>query len=681
MLPIDRIAKMLKTDSETLNFEARRLGIDNIKLDENFEKQGYQTIIRHLWYLLPTTQLTELLCVTEEELFFTLRDEDFLIVKLGYKKPVCSPVYYTPLSDDEIKETERAKEIINSVDLSGETARFGFLEMGAGAKDPSPKASSGGTRFIHGYLTPCGDTFLVDSKEYLTDSLLEEYRRQGVNGIWMHALLAHLSPYPFIPERSERYKERRKILNDLIERCAKYGIKIYLYFNEPRCLPHDVAPKFPNLLGHNHPRGMALCTMVKEVREYLYNAFLDLLRECPIGGIMTITMSENPTHCRSKDLETNCKRCKNIPFERLASDVNNIIKRAIDDSGRDTELIANLWSWSTARGWTEEQILEGISLLDKGISVLMNSEFDMPIVKGGIKNQIEDYSISNPGPSPASQRALLHAAKEGHKTYAKIQANNSWECSSVPYLPVFDLVKEHLDNLSDIGVENYMLSWTLGGYPSPTLNYISNYKNMSLDEWYKSYYGENSEVVKRGVKVISDSFREYPFSVDHIYFSPQTLGPCNMWSPYPDEKVSTMVCFAYDDFEKWTANYPYEVFVSQSELMLCGWRRGIDILKEAEGKDKDIDDLIRYAEAAYIHLHADLIHTKYAYMKRDIRKYKNELIALARESAEDAKALALLAKEDSAIGYEASNHYYYTPHLLREKLLNTDKFIKEIEKL
>ena len=68
-------------------------------------------------------------------------------------------------------------------------------------------------------------------------------------------------------------------------------------------------------------------------------------------------------------------------------------------------------------------------------------------------------------------------------------------------------------------------------------------------------------------------------------------------------------------------------------------------------------------------------------MKRDVKKYKSELIALAMESAEDARSLALLAKEDATIGYEASNHYFYTPHLLREKLLNSNKFINEIEKL
>ena len=678
MVPLERIAAVLHTDENTLLSEAERLGIADVKYDPNFEKQGYLTIIRSNWYLLPTKQLTELLRCTEEELFYTLRDEDFLIVKLGHKKPSCEAVYYRPLSAEEIEETEKARLIISSVDVKDEARRFDFFKAKSADFVPS---NYGGTRFIHGYLTPCGDAFLVDSEEYLSDELLSEYSRQGVNGIWMHGLLATLSPYPFISNRDAGYRERRKNLNKLIERCAKYGIKTYIYFNEPRCLPPEIGPKFPELTGHILSRGYSLCMCLPEIRRYLYDAFLDLLKECPIGGIMTITMSENPTHCRSKELETNCPRCKNVPFEELAATVNNIIKRAIDDSGRDTELIANLWSWSTARGWTKKQIIDGINLLDKGISVLLNSEFDLSIVKGGVAIQVEDYSISNPGPSAESKAALIHAKSCGHKVYAKIQANNSWECSVVPYLPLYDLIKEHIDNLAEIGVENFMLSWTLGGYPSPTLNYIANYRNMSLDEWYESYYGELSEVVKQGVRIISDSFREYPFACNHIYFSPQTLGPYNMWSANPEEKRSTMVCFAYDDYELWIDKYPYDVFVAQTGKMLNGWKMGIDILKQVAGKNKEVDDLIRYAEVAYIHLRADLIHTKYAYMKRDIRKYKNELIALARESAEDAKELSLLAKYDATIGYEASNHYFYTPHLLREKLLNTEKFINDLNSL
>ena len=677
MIPDERIAKVLGTDAETVRLEAQRMGIGDIVYDPEWEKSGYITIIRSNWFILSLSQMLTLLNYTEEQLFFILRDEDFLWVKLGYYKPVMPDVYYAPLTEGELAETERVKEILTSIDCKGGRKSFDFFSSSLDAK--APPADKSNTRFIHGYLTPCGDAFLVDSEEYLSDELLMQYQSQGVNGIWLHGLLATLSPYPYIPERSEGYEKRRKNLSRLIERAGKYGIGIYLYFNEPRCLPHDIAPKFPKVLGHNHPRGMALCLNVPEVEEYLYNAVYDLLCECKLAGIMTITMSENPTHCRSKDLETNCPRCKNTPFEDLAARVNNIFKRAIDDAGTGTELIANLWSWSVARGWTDEQIQSGIRQLDSGISVLLNSEFDLPINKGGIDNRVVDYSISNPGPSPVSKDALTYAASLGHKVYAKIQANNSWECSAVPYLPVFDLVKEHIDNLTEIGVDNYMLSWTLGGYPSPTLNYIANHKNMTLDEWYSYYFGENAEPLHEAVKVISDAFREYPFSCDHLYFSPQTIGPYNMWTDYPDEKRSTMVCFAYDDYEFWCEKYPYDIFVSQTEKMLKGWKRGLEMMSALKGRSNEIDSLILYTEVAYIHLNADLIQTKYAYMKRDIKRNKNEIIALVRESAEDARRLSYLASLDPTIGYEASNHYFYSAHLLREKVLNCDKLIRKLE--
>ncbi len=57
------------------------------------------------------------------------------------------------------------------------------------------------------------------------------------------------------------------------------------------------------------------------------------------------------------------------------------------------------------------------------------------------------------------------ARQHGLKTVAKVQFNNTWELSSVPYLPVMDLVAEHCSRLSKVGVDGLMLSWSVGGYP------------------------------------------------------------------------------------------------------------------------------------------------------------------------------------------------------------------------
>ena len=49
---------------------------------------------------------------------------------------------------------------------------------------------------------------------------------------------------------------------------------------------------------------------------------------------------------------------------------------------------------------------------------------------------------------------------------------------------------------------------------------------------------------------------------------------------------------------------------------------------------------------------------------------KRRLRELAQSEADNAKSLYHLQRQDSRIGFEASNHYYYFPHDLIEKHLN-----------
>lgn len=665
IVPTENIAVVLDCSTDTVTAEAARLGLEIGEHNPEWLKSGYITVIRNNWNILPIEQLLILLDMSEDKLDLILKDEDFLSVKLGNAKPECDKVCYMPLTQEQILDTERLASV-----TSGMQAKQHPFDFFSAAFHRSDSPSLRTDNFIHGYITPCGDAFATDSCEYLPDSLLQRYAELGVSGIWLHGVLSSLSPYPFIPELSANYKLKRKNLKDLIDRAAKFGLKIYLYFDEPRFIPKGKAQRYAHLFGHETDGGYSLCMSYPEVREYLRDAICSLLSECRLGGIMTITMSEYQTHCRTRTA-TNCPVCKGVGAEELAALVNNTILEGIRLSGADTELIANIWGWSSFLDWTPEMTAHGIELLDRDISVLAVSEFDLPIEKGGVKNRVIDYSISNPGPSPTSTANLTLAKRLGHKVYAKIQVNNSWECSAVPYLPVFELVREHLDNLYGIGVESYMLSWTNGGYPSPTLDLVSTYKpNTTLDSWYKKTYGEAADAVSLAVKKICDGFREYPFSCSHLYFSPQTLGPANMWSLEPDEKKSSMVCFAYDDLETWLEKYPYEIFISQTQKMLDGWKEGNRILSLEQGKRPEVDELFSFSEAAYIHLECDLLQTKWSYLKRNVGENRDELISLTRMAETSVRRLIELISTDSRIGYEASNHYYYTDSLLKEKLMN-----------
>ena len=681
LISVDKIAKTLHCSEEIIENEAQRLGLDGVEYDENWEKRGYITLIRNNWFLLPYAQILTLLGITEEKLAFYLEKEDFLAVKLGNFKPYCDVVTYAPLTEAQSKATDAIANIVRENLIKNGVKPFAFFPETIGEKEPAiGEIHSGNMRIIHGYLAPCGDVFAVKNEEYLPDALLQAYQKNGINGVWLHGLLSALSPYPFDETLSVGYQERRAELKRTIARCKKYGIKIYLYMNEPRGLPIDKFGKYAHLIGRNENGVGTLCMERAETQEYLLNALKDLLADVQdLGGFITITMSENPTHCHYI-ANTNCPVCKHIPPEQSAAKVNNIFMQAIKESGSNAELIANLWGWSPFMDWTEEQTQKGVALLDKDISVMCVSEYDLDIEKGGVKSRIIDYSISNPGPSGITLRTLKTAAEKGHKLYAKIQINNSWECSAVAYLPAFDLTYQHLCNLDEIGVENYMLTWTLGGYPSPVTDLVADFteqkQNFDLEKWYKKRYGAEGEKVHKAVAYFCEGFKEYPFSVQSLYLSPKTLGAANCWSLEAEEKSSTMVCFGYDDYQSWITPYPYEVYISQYEKLLKAWGQGCVELEKLSNTPELLEMKI-FAKAAYLHFKADYLQTKFSYYKKQ-EKAKAILRKLIEEALSDAKEMLTLISQSALVGFEASNHYYYSQRNMVEKILNLKKLLEQI---
>lgn len=672
----ENLAKTLRCDIATIEREALRLGLENVEYDPVWEERGYMTTIRNNWHIIPYEQITSLLDITAERLEYILVNDDFLNVKLGDFKPECAPVYYAPLSEKDEQKTRVIADTVRANRANASRKPFAFFtEKTDGGIEIK---QSNGVRIVHGYLSPCGDAFIEESEGYLPDSLLKEYAKKGVNGLWFHGVLSALSPYPFDESASVGYETRRKNLSDLIARCKKYGIKIYIYLNEPRGLAEEKFGKYAYLMGRRERGFASLCFEREETQTYLYEAIKDLFTAVPeIGGVITITMSENLTHCRYR-VGTNCPVCANVAPEEIVARINNTIMRGMRDSGSKAELIANRWGWSSFSDWTREQALRCIDLHDKDVSILSVSEDELPFTKGGVESKVCDYSISNVGPSEITIASLTRAKEKGHKTYAKVQVNNSWECSTVPYLPVYDLFYKHFKNLAEIGVYNYMLTWTLGGYPSPTFDLCAEYAEkgeaFALNAWYETQYGKQGDKIHEAVKAFCAGFEEYPFSIDPLYYSPKTLGPANMWDWAQEGKISTMVCYAYDDYETWIKPYPYEVYVLQMQKLLALWEKGLEMLQTLEKTDA-VRDLEIYAQTAYVHFKADLLQTQFSYYKRDRARYTAELATILEEETAITKTLISLSAQNPYVGYEASNHYFYNERNLLEKLLNLQSLI------
>lgn len=676
LIPARNIAKAIGTDIQTVEKEAARLGLNEIEYDSDWFSHGYATIVRANWHLLAYDDLQALLGVSEEELEFSLKEDDFLDVKLGWFKPNVQTPQYAPLTGEEIEKTERIEKWVKANKLPRKIKYFDFYTNGVSPNENVTQ--EGGERIIYSYAAPYGDIFLRGDFSGYSDELLKKLQKAGVNGVWMQGLLSQLSPHPFAPRLSEGYEIRRNNLKKLIERLNKFGIKLYLYFNEPRCLSIEEIPE--RLKGTTDGNYASLCSSKQETWEYLYDATFDLMKEIPnLGGIITITMSENLTHCKSKYVCT-CENCKDTGAETFAAKISNIILKAVRDAGSQAQVIANLWGWDHFLKWSPEQVVRGIELLDKDVSVLCVSETEMKLCRGGVDVTVGDYTLAG-RESERTKTCFEIAKKTGHRVLAKIQVNNSWECSAVPYIPIFDLFVRHIKELQADGVSGYMLSWTVGGYPSLGLSLASELiSNPLLDiaQWYEKTFGLQAAEVRKSVKLFCDAFEELPFHVMSIYQGNFQMGAGNFWYKEETGLEATMVGYPYDDIERWRGEYPLDVFISQLQKLSDGFESGIKTLEGLE-QTPTIQEILTMAKVCFIHFRSTLLQTWFTIKRNDAQKNKAEILALIDEEMQLVKELYAITQADARIGFEASNHYYYYENSLLEKLLNLETLKKAFE--
>lgn len=666
LVPLERLAEALGTSEENIRKSAAALGLPEMEVSKNWLEIGYLTVIRNNWHILDYEQLLILLGWTAAKLDSILREEDFLWVKMGKLKPSVGKVVFSELSEDEKQKTEEIRKTASGLFSSfQETEKpFDFIKKYKSSGKQAEKTGAFDLNFIYSFHALYGDTLMEPELDPYPDELLKAYAENGINGVWMQAILYTLYPLEKAQEFSKGWEKRLESLRNLVKRAAKYGIKIYLYLNEPRGMPERFFEKYPEWKGANEDEFFALCTSVKEVRQYLEDSCYHVFKNVSgLGGIFCITMSENITHCHSRWTGERCPKCAGRPAAELIAETVAAIEKGVHKAAPEARVMAHTWAW-------REHTFETIKRLPENVEILCVSEWGKEFEFQGIKGSVVDYSMSQVGPSNESL-AIWKAAKErGLKTVAKVQLNNSWEASAVPYLPVPYLVKEHLENLEKAGVTGLMSSWTLGGYPGPNLALTFR----TVDEMAEELFGEKaSNLICGAWKVFGDAFREFPFHVSVLYVAPQNYGPMALFFEKPTGYKATMIGYPYDDLEGWRAIYTEDVFESQFEKLCEKWENGLATLREAKSmvsaeKLSNFEDMENVSEAAFCHFKSTLNQIKFV-RKRDSMNHEG-IIEVIDDEIDITKRLLAVMSRDSRIGFEASNHYYYTKNDLVEKILN-----------
>lgn len=425
-VPSSNIAAAIGCEEETVERAAADLGLPHENFGPKLLKKSYQTVLRANYHLLPRPQLLTLLGLTEERFNKLWYEEDFLNIKLNVSG-ASEPVLYTPLTEEQIKQTEHIAELVrknivpetrkyfdfypppriynnsaavikypqsaadyvefvqkyydlsflagrelilredsreseqftlsadeNSVTVSGSPAALlrgmqyaAENRVGVFSGTISPKFKD---RIIYDYDASCSDFAVATDPP---EAFLRELSFKQINGIFLHGLLRTLAPFPFDETLSEGYERRIEYLNRYIRTARKYGIRVFLYMNEPRSMPIGFFDDKPDILGTvGYGVVGAFCTSVPRVRQWITEATRCLVSrlEKDFGGFITITASENLTNCKSNfgDVKL-CNRCADKSKGFLYADVNNLLYRAMISVNPGTRLIA--WLWGAGYGY------------------------------------------------------------------------------------------------------------------------------------------------------------------------------------------------------------------------------------------------------------------------------------------------------------------------------------------
>lgn len=706
---VERLAQIVEATPDQIRALAEAMGLPPAApVSEDMKRRNYLSLVRRNWHLLPYEQLLPLVDMTAEQLAFVLREEDFFYAKLGLLKPKCARIVYqapdaaTKARLAEIKGWVH-ETFGDELKQPGEP-RFAFVEEFREAKPgielrPIDK-SVFKVKYIYSYFALYGDALLQPELDPFPDGLLQRLAAQGVDGVWLHVVLRQLAPGgPDFPEFGDDHEKRIENLKKMVARAKRFGIDIYLYMNEPRSMPNAFFQNRPEMAGVVENEFTAMCTSNPKVRAWMSDALAYVFSNVPdLGGVFTISASENLTHCGSHVVlgtPNRCPHCQGRSEEELVAEVNTAIADGVHRGNPEAKVI--VWDWA----WKGNQCTpETIARLPKSAWLQSVSEWDVPFERGGRQEKVGEYSISVVGPGPRAQQQWKSAREAGLKTVAKVQFNNTWELSTVPYIPTMDLVAQHAHNLASSGVDGLMLSWSLGGYPSPNLDIAARFSRKpvptvaeALDAAAVDRFGpEAAPHARQAWSQMSQAFQEYPFNIAVIYNAPHHVGAANLLYATPTGYHATMTGIPYDDFPAWHCSYAAEPFTEQFEKMAEKWKPALAELEKVVAltpaeKRADAQSELRVATACYLHFRSVANQCRFVMARDALAKLepasesaqakKRELAAVVEDELAVARQMFTLCNADARLGFEAANHYFYLPLDFAEKVINCKSLLKQ----
>lgn len=388
-------------------------------------------------------------------------------------------------------------------------------------------------RITRGFFSPTnrppknGDE-LSDNIDYYPDEYLNRLMHDGTNGLWIYTSFKQLVPSNIITEYGVGHERRVEKLNRVIEKCARYGIGVYVFAIEPAGIAEELGEKYADMIGQK-VGGLfhhTMCPHSPRAKEYCREAGRNLFTLCPgLAGLISITAGERTTSCASP-VRCNCPRCKDLPRgEVLAANVENL-RAGVREVKPEAEVVS--WTYGH-RTWADQDILDYVKNAPDDVMLMQNFDDRGYENQLGVERQAMDYWLSYVGPSELFDITAKATKKHKKHLWAKMQICCSHEIATLPYIPSPGNVYGKMRGAFRLGVEGLMECWYFGNYPcfmskaAGDLSFVEDFtdEDAYLHRLASITYGRGiAEPIVRAWRLFEKGYRLYPLNIMFSYYSP-----------------------------------------------------------------------------------------------------------------------------------------------------------------
>lgn len=549
---------------------------------------------------------------------------------------------------------------------------------------------------------------LMNDIDYYPEEYLSLLAQEGINGLWLTITFHEICDTTLRPACADAAKRLAK-LRDTVERCRRYGIKIWAFCIEP------AAWSSANPLPKGHENQLAcgwseeksvhgsfpFCVNSLEARQYLEECTYSLFSAVPhLGGIINISLGERVTSCLSRFSTLNgcgklCEGCSFGSSKEIFKAVNASMAHGMKRANPSAEFISWLYIPYAEQidGWVYELPKD----LDGEVVVSFNFESGITRNQLGRTRAGGDYWLSAVGPSDRYCR-MAEVCKGHAEMSAKIQVGCSHEVATIPYVPVPGILYRKYREMKRLGVRHVMQCWYFGNYPGLmneaagklAFEDFSNDEDTFLQELARPDWGADAAHAVAAWKLFAEAYGNYPLDIQFQYYGPMHDGPVwplhlkynfssltRSWQPdaFPsgDAIGECLANFRLDEAERLCAMLSAKWHEGLLELQKTNVERYPMELSLAEALD------IQFASAANILRFYAMRHALTIAEPQDARSFLLAMRKIVQQEITASERLAELCEQDGRLGYHSEAEVFkYFPEKLRwrakqlKKLLDTD---------